>query len=523
MRSTSGHRQRLLLLAVGAGALLGGIILASNFDLPVPGWAGSEDQPTAPTVMGSPPPQQREELPGIEAAESLGHAFSAIARRVTPAVVAITAETTVRRRTVPFFRYEGPFEEFFRRYFGEPGQEQELPQAHLGSGFIVSEDGYILTNHHVIKDAEDITVTLLDQREFSAKVVGSDPTTDVAVIKINGKDLPTLKLADSEQLQVGEWVLAFGNPFRLQFTVTAGIVSATGRELGIISERFRIEDFIQTDAAINPGNSGGPLANIYGEVVGINTAISSPVQSFGGQGFYVGYGFAIPSNLAKWVMEDLIEYGAVRRGVLGVQVQALTPELAGEYKVPDGVGVLIADLLSSDSPAAEAGLRPGDVIVEVGGAKISRVPQLQRLIASHDPGEKVRVAVIRDGKRREFTVTLGGTEETQTQVASAQPRGPTPSRFGIRVSNLDAELARRYNLDRERGVVVTEVERQSPAADAGLRPGDTILEIEREPVESVDDIQKLLSQYGQTEKNILFQVARAGGKLFLVIRNPETE
>jgi serine protease Do len=354
-----------------------------------------------------------------------------------------------------------------------------------------------VTNNHVVEQAEKIVVELADGRQFTAALVGRDPTTDVAVIKIDAKRLPTLALGNSDDLQIGEWVLAVGNPGfgdgrTLNFTVTAGIVSAQGRNINIIQRssgsRYAIEDFIQTDAVINPGNSGGPLVNTRGHAVGMNTAIASRT------GYYQGYGFAIPINLVKSVMDDLIEYGRVRRAALGVTINGVSTADAKEYGLPDVAGVVVQDF-TENSPAQAAGLERGDVIVAVDGNKVERVGQLQQVIASKKPGSTVEVSVIRYGEPRTLRVRL-----TEAPVPNPQPATRTAStrpglRLGFQAQELTRELARQAQFpDRVdlQGVIISDVEPYSPAARAGLRPAMVIERLERTPVRSVADLDKIL-------------------------------
>ncbi|HEX7052115.1 MAG TPA: trypsin-like peptidase domain-containing protein [Longimicrobiales bacterium] len=430
----------------------------------------------------------------VREASELSTAFVAIADAVTPAVVRIEAE---RLGAAPS---AGTLPPGFREFFGLPdGQVPEPPRIAGGSGFIVTEDGYILTNNHVIAGADRISVTLVDKRTFGATVVGRDPTTDVAVIKIDATDLPVMRLGDSDAARVGEWVLAIGNPgfgdaSTLDFTVTSGIISAKGRPLDIIGRElqgnaypaasYAIEDFIQTDAVINPGNSGGPLVNLRGEVIGINTAIAS------GTGFYQGYGFAIPVNLVRRVMNDLIAHGHVRRALLGISILNVTAEDAEVYDLPEISGVLVEDF-QADSPARQAGLERGDVIVEVDGQEVERVGQLQRLIALHQPGQTVDVRVIRYGTPRRFRIRL-----TQAPIPAEPPRitAPEPDRpegLGIEVSELTPSLAREWGYRTAGGALVSAVLPVSPAARMNIR-GYRIISIDREPIESASEAEAML-------------------------------
>ncbi|MCS6927213.1 MAG: DegQ family serine endoprotease [Candidatus Binatia bacterium] len=428
--------------------------------------------------------------------------FADTAQKVSPAIVNISTTQKVERRRP--FRFPGPgprqpfeedpFEEFFRRFFGDrppPGQQRSL-----GSGFIISEDGYIITNSHVIGDAEKITVRLSDKAEYEAKVIGSDDKTDIALIKIEPKGpLPTVPLGDSSALRVGDWVMAIGNPFGLEQTVTVGIVSAKGRVIGA----GPYDDFIQTDASINPGNSGGPLLNLKGEVVGINSAIFS--QSGGN----IGIGFAIPIDMAKSIVAQLRETGKVRRGWLGVGIQPVTPELAKSFGLEEPQGALVAEV-TKGSPAEKSGLERGDVIIAFNGTRIKDSHELPSLVARSPVGSTAEVTVLRSGKEKTFTVKLGELKEQQERAESTQE---SQEGWGMAVASITPELARRFQLDRnQKGVVVTEVEPGSPAELAGIQPGDVIEEVNRQPVSSIEDFNKALA--AGKEKETLLLLARRG-------------
>ncbi len=400
-------------------------------------------------------------LGSTQALADASAALVAIARAVTPAVVSVTSRGAPRARSAT------P-EDFFRPFRRQPGPEDTPFDVPLGrgSGFVVSEDGYILTNNHVVATAERITVELPDGREFPAELVGRDPTTDVAVIKINQKNLPTVRLGNSEATAVGEFVVAIGNPGTefgeaLPFTVTAGIISAKGRNLGIIrraanGSNYAIEDLIQTDAVINPGNSGGPLVSFRGEVIGINTAIASTT------GYYQGYGFAIPITLAKSVMDDLIEYGRVRRAALGVQVSDVTAADKRVYQLPDLKGAVVQDL-AAKSAAREAGIQREDVIVAVDGKPIERVGQLQRRVASYDPDAVVRIKLIRFGKERTFSVRLKEAEVPQAEVAMSEPAARSATTLiGVQVRDFSTEVAREAGLPVDADLDGVMVERVAP-------------------------------------------------------------
>lgn len=433
----------------------------------------------------------------FEALAEVSAAFVSIAQTVTPAVVSVNTSGQASRMRLP-----QRFEELFGPFHPQPEDTPFDMPLGRGSGFLVSPEGYVLTNNHVVANAERIHVELLDGRQFPAELVGRDPTTDVAVLKISGKDLPTVTLGDSEALAVGEFVLAVGNPgtqftSALPFTVTAGIVSAKGRTLGIIRQAaggsdYAIEDLIQTDAVINPGNSGGPLVNSRGEVVGVNTAIQSTT------GYYQGYGFAIPISLAKSVMDDLVEYGRVRRAALRVQVQPVTPADARAFKLPEPRGAVVQDF-PPNSPAEKAGIKRGDVIIAVNNQPVRRVGQLQRMIASYEPGEKVKVKVIRYGEEMTFDIKLAEANVPQPEpTAAAVASRPANTLLGIRVADLDGldpRLAERYNLEpdsRLQGVVITDVASFGPAYNSGLAPGWLIQRVNGKEIRRVKEFDEAL-------------------------------
>jgi len=374
----------------------------------------------------------------------------------------------------------------------------------LGSGVIVSPDGYIITNNHVIKNAEKIKVILSDKREFDGKVIGTDPKTDLAVVKIEATDLPTISWGDSDSLRVGELVIAIGNPYRLSHTVTMGIVSAVGRaNVGIAD----YEDFIQTDAAINPGNSGGALVNARGELVGINTAIFSTT------GGYQGIGFAIPSNMARIVMKSLIERGKVIRGWLGVSIQPITPELAQQFQLKEEHGSLVADVVEG-GPAEKAGIMRGDVIIEYEGKKVDEPYYLRNMVASTPPGTEVEIKVIRDGQVETLWVTIG-------ELPSEGPEEKRPGEYenalrGVSIQELTPELYKQMNIpERIRGVIVSNIEPDSPAMTRLLR-GDIILEINRKAISSVKEYEAVVSKIRKDE-DILLLIFRNGSTLFVTI------
>ncbi len=438
--------------------------------------------------------------------------YAPVVQKVVPGVVKI--ETSGSIQSVSMQSPPGFEDPFWRHFFGDQfgrmmprGQMGPQIQHGLGSGVIVTKDGYILTNNHVVDGAKELKVTLEDGHEYTAKVVGRDPKTDLAVVKIDAKDLPVVPMADSDKVQVGDVTLAIGNPFGVGKTVTSGIVSATDRgNMGI--EAY--ENFIQTDAAINPGNSGGALVDIEGRLIGINTAILS--RSGGSQ----GVGFAIPSNTARTVMESLIEHGHVTRGYLGVMIQNVTPALAEEFKIKEGTGALIGDVVD-DGPAAKAGFKPGDVVLKFDGKKVADSRRLQLTVAETKPGSEVPVEILRDGKEKTLTVTIKQLPGTEELAANSSPSdGDNGTLNGVAVSDLDQRARQEYNIPKDvKGAVITQVEPDSAAAQAGLKPGDVIQSINRQPVKSADEAVRLTEH--NSRKKTLLRLWANGGSHYVVV------
>lgn len=428
-----------------------------------------------------------------------GTAMAKISEQVKPSIVNISTTRMIKTQRHPFF--DDPF---FRRFFGDdPFWQQRRKITNLGSGVIATSDGYILTNNHVIEGAEDILVKLSNNKEYKGRVVGTDKRSDLAVIKIEERNLPTIKWGDSDKLRVGEIVLAIGNPYGLNQTITMGIISALGRSgIGITD----YEDFIQTDAAINPGNSGGALINTKGELVGINTAIFSTT------GGYQGIGFAIPSNMAKSVMNSIIKQGKMIRGWLGVHIQPLTPELIKQFNLKEDYGVLLSDIVEG-SPAEKAGLKRGDVLIEYDGKKVEGPLHLRNMVASTTPGKIVSIKIIRDGKTSLFKVKI---EELPSED-DLQTGFRTPNNFrGIYVKDLTDEFLRKSGIKKRiKGVVIDNIDQDSPAF-ARLRVGDIIVEINRRNIESVEDFINITSNI-RPEQDVLLSVVRGGSSLFIVI------
>jgi serine protease Do len=465
--------------------------------------------------------------PEAAPAKALSNAFHNAVKEVEPSVVMIKSESALP------VKFEGKLpndeEGSLDKWFGDkqfggrvPGMPdlgkffKELPrmpkhgESGMGSGLIIDSSGLILTNRHVVADGNELTVRLHDGREFKATKVAGDSKTDLAVLRIRGADnLTAAKLGDSDAVEVGDWVLALGNPFGLEGTVTAGIVSAKGRGIGI-AER---ESFLQTDAAINPGNSGGPLVNLDGEVIGINTAISS---SSGGN---EGVGFAIPINLAKWVANQLVKDGTVHRARLGVIVQPLTYDLAKQFGLKAHEGVLVAEIMP-ESPAAKTGLKSGDVIVEFAGTAVSSPQELQAAVERAQAGQQQDILVLRDGKRETLKVSPNEQPESGKTAGGSREKAPAQSshleKLGIEVANLTTEVAKQLGIQAEHGAVVTDVRAGSPADRAGLTTGMVILEVNRKPVKTAEDLSKALDEKSM-EKGALLLVRSTQGSRFVVI------
>jgi serine protease Do len=501
MKKMLNHWGTRLTLAVWGGAVLVAVsTAASAYAQP----AKSEGDRAALKVPLDETPVPRDGLPR--------GSYAGIIQKVAPGVVKIV--TTNRGKKDSVRAFPGFNDPFWRHFFGDRfgqafrGQPSGPPLEHgLGSGVIVTPDGYILTNNHVVDGAGEVEVTLADGREFTAKVIGRDPKSDIAVVKIDAQDLPTVPMADSSQVQVGDVVLAIGNPFGVGQTVTEGIVSAKNRgNMGI--EAY--EDFIQTDAAINPGNSGGALVDINGRLIGINTAILS--RSGGSQ----GVGFAVPTALARNVMESLVQYGHVTRGYLGVMIQDVTPALAQQFKVKEARGALIGEVVPQ-GPAEKAGFKAGDVVTAFNGKAIAESRQLQLEVAQTKPGTTVPVEILRHGDRRTLSVAVKPLPAND-QVAEASGGGAedTGTLNGVAVTDLDPQTRDQFHLPRNvHGAVVTQVEPDSAAAEAGLRPGAVIQEINHHPVKSANDAVQLTENTG--DKKTLLRIWENGGSRYVVV------
>jgi serine protease Do len=441
--------------------------------------------------------------------------FTDLVEQTSDAVVNIS--TTQKVKTGPMNLPEGieipdlpegsPFGDLFKHFFGDPnGMPQEHEARSLGSGFIISDDGYIMTNNHVVKDADEIIVRLEDRRELKAKVIGTDERSDVALLKIEADKLPVARIGKSKDLKVGEWVLAIGSPFGFELSATAGIVSAKGRAL----PRENYVPFIQTDVAINPGNSGGPLFNLDGEVVGVNSQIYSRT------GGYMGLSFSIPIEVAMDVAQQLKEHGKVSRGWLGVLIQDVTLDLAESFGMSKPQGALIAKVLP-DSPAEQANFQVGDVVLEFNGKEVERSSSLPPVVGSTPVGKKVPVKVMRDGRAQTLWVKLGELPEQDRQIAKAkESKTKSDNRLGVLVADLTKEQLDELELDG--GVLVEQVD-QGAAADAGVRQGDVIVRIDNKPVKDVDEFEKMMKQL-PAGKSVAILVQRRGGPIFLAMKVP---
>lgn len=436
----------------------------------------------------------------VEILSQYSKAFTAVVKEAKPAVVHVQVEKMVGAKNYPFHDFDFFNNPFFERFFGPdfhrqfPQNPQKRKQQGQGSGFIISKDGYILTNNHVVEDADKITVTLADKKSVEAKLIGSDPLSDVALIKIdNGKDLPTLPLGDSDALEVAETVIAIGNPFGLSQTVTVGVVSAKGRSKIGLNE---YENFIQTDAAINPGNSGGPLLNIYGEVVGINSAL------FSRTGGYMGIGFAIPINMAKAIKDQLQKNQKVIRGWLGVVIQDVSEDLAASFGLKEAKGVLISEV-QKDSPADKAKLKQGDVLLKLNNTPLEDTSDLRNRVALIIPGTKADFEIIRDGKTKNIQVVIGEQPANFGRVAQKNQNDNSLEGFGFTFQELTPELAEQFGYNDEKGVLIAGVEPGGVAASAGLKPGQLIQEVNKMLVSNVREFQKALKQSSNPKRLLL--------------------
>lgn len=464
-------------------------------------------------VMTPVPAKSQVSSKSVEILSQLSDALSEVAAVATPSVVNISTTRVIKTRE------EGPFDffddPFFRRFFGDQSPHSAIPKERkeqsLGSGVIVSEDGYIVTNNHVIEKAQEVKVMLSNKKDYKAKLVGADPKTDIAVIKIDAKGLSALPWGNSDKLRVGEVVFAIGNPFGLNQTVTMGVISAVGRaNVGIAD----YEDFIQTDAAINPGNSGGALLNARGELIGINTAIVSRT------GGYQGIGFAVPSTMARQVMDSLIKYKKVVRGWLGVSIQDVTSDLADEFGVKDLRGALVSGVVKG-SPAAKAGLKQGDVILQYNGKDVMDTGHLRNMVSQTPLGETVKVKVLRQKKEIDIPVVIAELPKKFSETSPGEePEAEQESTglTGISVREVTPDLAKRFGLDEDaQGVVIIKIDQDSKAFEAGLRPGDVIVQINKKEISTLDDYKKAVSSVSKKDR-LLLLIIRKGEDLFVTVR-----
>ncbi len=445
---------------------------------------------------------------GANAQSNQFQSLSPLVKQLSPSVVNISttsvSKSTARSFESPFGE-EGDeqFDDFFKKFFGD-SPEREFKGKGLGSGFIISEDGYIITNNHVVERATDIKVILQNGDSYPAKIIGTDPKSDLAVLKIEPKTkLPAVRFGNSDRLEIGDWVLAIGNPFGLGHTVTSGIISAKGRSLGLGS----YDDFVQTDAAINPGNSGGPLFNFQGEVVGVNTAIIA-----GGQGI----GFAIPVNIAKNVVSQLRNGGKVVRGWIGVYVQPVTPEIAESLKLEEDDGALVADV-TDGGPADKAGVQRGDIIIELNGNKIDEMPDLPKLVASYAPGTKTKMKVLRDGKEKVLNIKLGELPEKGAQISNRVVDHEVEQNLGLVVQEITPQIQSKLGIEYSNGVVITDVRGNSMASKAGLLNGDVVLEINKKQIVNLDDYRKSVDSV-KIGQNLLFLVRRGSNTVYVALK-----
>ncbi|MBS0150377.1 MAG: DegQ family serine endoprotease [Nitrospira sp.] len=503
-----GKKSWVVTAALLTAGMIIGFVIASDL-----GWLSNGHAVPDSASVAPPPPIARPVSTAPQPILGGGNqTFVDIAKSVKPAVVNIYATKSGRGEGSGATPFDDPL---FRKFFGDEffrkfEHPKEKKERGLGSGVIVESSGLIITNNHVVGKADEIRVTLSDKREFKAKLIGTDPKTDVAVVKIEASGLPSVPWADSDKLEVGEFVLAVGNPFGLTQTVTLGIVSALGRAAGIAE----YEDFIQTDAAINPGNSGGALVNVRGELVGINTAI------FSQNGGNMGIGFAVPSNMAQSIMGQLVQTGKVVRGWLGVSIQELTPELASQFGITETKGVLVSDVMD-DSPAKKAGFERADVIVEYDGKPMDSPAHLRNAVAQTPVGKKVVVKIIRDKKAKNIDLTI--VEQPKSMSQSGEEDGgdsatPTGILSSLDVRDLNEELASRYGLkSSERGVVIVRVKPGSTAEELGVREGDIVLEVNRQTVTSVKVFERIANKLPK-DQAVLLLLKRQGRTIYLTLR-----
>ena len=504
------NKRRLLIAALLIGGFLGGLIVAAHTEMTPASFAQEKTQSPSPKINAA---------QGRLILQQFSAAFEEAAARVNAAVVPIFSEQTVESRgtrRIPNDQFRDFFgDEFFRRFFDSPnGDNGDQRVRGLGSGVIMSKDGYILTNNHVIREADKVTVMLGENKKYTAKVIGSDPATDLAVIKIDATNLPAATLGNSDAARIGQWVIAVGNPFELLHTVTAGIISAKGRSTAGLNLAY--QDFIQTDASINPGNSGGALADLDGNVIGINTAISTP------SGGSVGIGFAIPINMAKQVMDELIAQGKVTRGYLALVPQDIDESMAKAWKLKSTEGALVGDV-TPRGPADKAGIQRGDIITSFNGKKILNSTQLRQTVAQADPGETAKVNLLRDGREMPVSVVLGERPKDpgdRNEPDEDAPEETSGEKLGLAIQTLTPEMAQQLGYRNDDGVIISSVTSGSPAEEAGLRRGDLIREVNRTEVSTAPEFKRLISRLESGDSAVLLINRRGQNTFYAAIQVP---
>jgi len=513
-------KTRIALVATLIMGIMIGLVIAARLDL----------IPISNAADASKGGVEGKALQPSSAALDVQNDFVRVADLIKPSMVNINTAKIVEMRSHPFFGFSNPFgedDEMMEKFFGgrrqQQNQKQEFKQTSLGSGFIIKSDGYILTNAHVVKDVDEIIVKIPgDEKEYDAELVGADQLTDIAVIRIKAdRQLAAAPIGDSDKVRIGEWAIAFGNPFGLESTVTAGIISARGRVIG----QGPYDDFLQTDAAINPGNSGGPLVNIRGEVIGVNTAIySNGGGIMGGGSGNIGIGFAIPINMAREVFEQLIETGTVSRGYLGIYIDDITEQLARAMKIESKDGAIVTNIIP-DAPADKAGMKVEDVIIKLNDIDIKNVKQLQKEVAKLGKGAKATVTVMRDGKKVKLNVKLDERPD-ETADASQPKKDDAKTSLGMQLQSLDAKTAKQLEAKTEKGVVVAGVEPNGPADKAGIMQGDIIIKADRKEVETPSDLREIIKDVSKGRKGdepveILLVIERRGYNRFIVVEMPK--
>ncbi|HVU36274.1 MAG TPA: DegQ family serine endoprotease [Opitutaceae bacterium] len=492
MNLPSVFRRRRAVMAAGALGL-GGLLV---------GLYGAQNPNNAPLTL-------HRDMESVTRGPLEPSSFASVVKRVSPSVVKIMTETRAKEVQIQGFPWGDPM---FRQFFGgQMPQLKQAPVSGIGSGVIISSDGYIVTNNHVVDGADTLKVDLSDGRELTAKVIGRDPQTDVAVIKVDAKNLPAITFADSDKAEVGDRVLAIGNPFGIGETVTSGIISAKGRRVGILQDVEGYENFIQTDAAINPGNSGGALVDVEGRLVGMNSAILSR------SGGFQGVGFAVPSNMVEHVADSLVKTGKVVRGYLGVHIQSITPALADSFGLKNDHGALVADV-EPGAPAAKAGLKAGDVITKFNGKQVTDANELTLAVTNTEPGTKINLEVLRDGKSQDLSAVTGVRKNTGKGEGeqSLSQNDDTGTLNGVAVDDLTPDARQQFNIPFNiHGALVTNVDQNSASAQAGIRPGDVLLEINKHPVKNAQDAVDLTSH--TTSKKTLVKLWDRGNTIYVVV------